>query len=987
MRFKVAALLILLLSTTGMVLAQETTGTITGRVVDAQGLAVPGVTVTATGPQGSKAAVTEADGRFSLRFLTPGAYEVQAQLQGFKTFDQANINVSLGQTVDLAVKLEVGGLTETVRVEATAPVVDTKSTTTGAVLSNELFDRVPVGRRLSDTLYLAPGVSSSNTLGSQNPSVSGGSGLENQYVVDGVNITNGGYGALGSFSITYGSLGNATPFDFIKEVQVKTGGYEAEFGQSTGGVVNVVTKSGSNDLRGSLFAYTRPEKTEGTWTIVQTPNGTVQSVGSHAYDGGVEGGGPIMKDRLFFFGAVDPSRDVRTYQAPAGFPLLSLGNVDRVRDAWPYSAKATYQVNGNHRLDASFFGDPTTGLSGPQRASAMLGTTTAQFSTLSYGGHNQTVRYNGVVRSSWLLEAYYARAMNDFTEQPSIDQWQVRDRTVTPNIRSGGLGSYEANNHSISNQYVIKSTNVIAGHEIRYGFEWDNVSWLYNANRTGPTFLAANGQQTTSGAQISIISDPVFGKIYRVDRANLLPPPSTTQDYQDAFIQDTWRVGSRLTINPGLRWEQETMNGTGLTFKLKNNWAPRIGATYDPIGDAKTKIYGNWGRFYARVPNDLAARSLSGELTITRGDYFDVGLTRPVPAGTLAGGVTQHFLTSGSAAGDVIDPNAKMSYINEFVLGVEREVMPNTSVGVRYVYRNIGRILEDIANCPAAAYDLYPAACASVEYILTNPTSATPINPAAIAANPVFAGVKFDDPTHVYHAVEVTLNRRLSNNWSAIASYRWSRLRGNFDGFYRDDNGQSDPAISTLYDFPTNDPTYTQFGAALGYPGDIRFQGDPNGILPLDRPHQIKLFGNYELPFGLNIGIGENLSSGKPLTPLAPHPIYGNGGEIPTAPHGSGIQTTTDGFLTRTPFQSQTDVQAAYIVKINGRRQFTVLVDIFNLFNQQIPYDYDQWTALSFGAPANPNFGTPTSSVPNQVAAGPQIQTPRQIRFGARFSF
>src|SRR6185295_14408412 len=172
-------------------LAQETTGTIRGRIVDAQGLAVPGVTVTATGTQGAKTAVTDSDGRFSIPFLTPGAYSVRAELQGFKAVQQSNVNVSLGQTVDLSsLKMEVGGLSETVQVTASTPVVDIGSTTTGAVLSSDMFSRVPIGRRVSDTLYMAPGVSTSGSAGQANPSISGGSGLENQYVIDGVNVTN-----------------------------------------------------------------------------------------------------------------------------------------------------------------------------------------------------------------------------------------------------------------------------------------------------------------------------------------------------------------------------------------------------------------------------------------------------------------------------------------------------------------------------------------------------------------------------------------------------------------------------------------------------------------------------------------------------------------------------------------------------------------------------------------------------------------------------
>ena len=158
-------------------------------------------------------------------------------------------------------------------------VVDTTSTTTGAVLSADLLQRVPVGRRFTDALYLAPGVSSSGSAGTANPSMSGSTGLDNLYVVDGVNITNTGYGAVGSYSIIFGSLGTGTPFDFVQEVQVKTGGYEAEFGQSMGGVVNVVTKSGTNDLRGSVFGYFQPAELEGGYKIFESPNGTVNTVG------------------------------------------------------------------------------------------------------------------------------------------------------------------------------------------------------------------------------------------------------------------------------------------------------------------------------------------------------------------------------------------------------------------------------------------------------------------------------------------------------------------------------------------------------------------------------------------------------------------------------------------------------------------------------------------------------------------------------------
>ena len=286
------ALAFLAASATG-VLAQETTGTITGRVIDPQGLVVPGATITVSGPQGPSVVVSDSSGRFTAPFLTPGTYTVRAELQGFRPHELKNVEVRLAQTVDMDLALTVDALTDTVVVVQTVPVIDTTSTTAGVNLDVETLNRIPVGRRFSDTLYISPGVSSSGGAGAANPSVSGASGLENLYVVDGINITNQGFGALGSYSIVFGSLGNGTPYDFIKEVDVKTGGFEAEFGQSTGGVIHVITKSGSNTLRGSVFGYTRPDALEAAFTQIQTPNGTVNTIGAEAGDAQAASAGDV----------------------------------------------------------------------------------------------------------------------------------------------------------------------------------------------------------------------------------------------------------------------------------------------------------------------------------------------------------------------------------------------------------------------------------------------------------------------------------------------------------------------------------------------------------------------------------------------------------------------------------------------------------------------------------------------------------------------
>ena len=732
--------------------------------------------------------------------------------------EQQGVIASLGQTVSLILQMQVGGVTETLVVTASAPLVDTQSTTAGAILPNELFSRVPVGRRVTDTLYLAPGVSSTSVGGGPsgesraNPSLAGSSGLDNLYVIDGVNITNTGYGAIGSYSIVFGSLGQATPFDFVKEVQVKTGSYEAEYGQSIGGVVNVVTKSGSNNLRGSLFGYSRPSGLEGKWKELQTANGAVNTTKTQMSDVGVEGGFPIVQDRLFGFGAINPAWETRTFTAPDRFPLQSLGDVDRERQTLSYSAKLTWQATNTHRVDASFFSDPSEGDIGAQRSAALKAETTSQFSALEYGGHNQTVRYDAVVSNHWLMEASFARAYTNLAEIPSVSEWNVRDRRVTPNVITGGVGFFETND-GVNLQYEVKSTNIFGGHQLKYGFLYEDVEWNQGSN-------------------------------------------------------------------------------------------------------GRSKLFANYGRFFARVPNDLAARALSADEGIARGDYFDANLTQPVPEGVLAAGVTRHFILAGAHPSQ-IDPDARLSYKDEFVLGYEWEAMPNTSVGLRYIFRTVGRALEDVALFPMVGYDLGHPDAGGVEYIMTNPTSSFPTLAPEL-------GAKHEDPIHNYNAIELTANRRLADNWMLISSYHWSRLHGSYEGFFREDNGQSDPALTSLYDFPTNDPSYTAIGVPqFGYQGDIRFLGKlSEGPLPLDRPHQVKVFGNYTFDMGLNFGVGLNLSSGKPLTALAANPAYTNDGEIPLGRRGSDIQTA-DGFKKRTPFESQVDLQASYGFELADTRRVT----------------------------------------------------------------
>jgi hypothetical protein len=493
----------------------------------------------------------------------------------------------------------------------------------------------------------------------------------------------------------------------------------------------------------------------------------------------------------------------------------------------------------------------------------------------------------------------------------------------------------------------------------------------------------------------------VFGRIYRVTRANYDEGRVTSQKYLSLFLQDTWQMGSRLTVRPGLRWERQRLVGTdnpGLChegdsrpgagdgsgavlpceYTFDNNWSPRLGATYDIKGNGKSKIFASWGRFYAKIPNDLAARALSADSGVARADYFDEALTRPIPNGVLAGGQTQHLVLAGSAA-SIIDPEAKSTYSQEFAGGIEVEVFRNVNVGVRYIHRSLASIVEDWQPAPVVAFDLGCPGAESVEYLLANIGPNLPgFSCAGVPA------ASFETPEHKYDSVELTANKTFADNWGLMASYRWSKLQGNFEGFFRNDNGQSDPAISSLFDFPTNDPSYTQIGGPrFGYRGDIRYLGCTLGCgdLPNDRTHQVKIYANRSIA-ALNLGLGFNAGSGRPLTPLAANPQYDSGGEIPEAVRGSGIQTV-DGFMKRTPAEVTVDVHADYSIRF-GERRVVLLADTFNLLNRRSPTNYDNWTQRSFSGGENLNFGQPVNG---GNSAFPSYQSPRQIRLGARFEW
>jgi carboxypeptidase family protein/TonB-dependent receptor-like protein len=1000
---RLAASVLAGMAVSSTVLAQETTtGSIAGRIVDPQGAVVPEAKVTLRSGQGARSLATDEHGQFLAPYLTPGLYAVRVERSGFKPLEQRDVRVRLGQRVELDYTLSVGAREELVDVTAPAPVVDTRSTTAGGVLDSDELLRLPIPRRLTSTLYMIPGVSSSSGTGDANPSIAGASGLDNQYVVDGVNITNPGFGGIGVYNRVFGSLGTGVTTDFIQETQVKTAGFEAEYGQATGGVVNVITRSGSNALHGSLFGYVRPAGLEGGWRQQQTEAGQVNTTRSRDLDVGISVGGPLLKDRLFLFGAFNPQYETRTLIAPEGFPLRSLGEVDRKRRSLSYAGKLTWQLEAQHRLDLTAFGDPSHGDPGPQRPDALLAEDADRFSELrTYGGHNQALRYSGVLDPKWWLEVTAALARTRHEEVASVDEWRVTDVSVVPSVLSGGLGRYAAGTEGRNAQLALKSTHVLGGgaHELRYGIQLEDIEFTALPKRTGPSFTFPDGIPSRTGVTVTARPDPVYGRIYTAE-GNRGDPAATTQQYLSGFAQDTWRVGSRLTLRPGIRWERQRIAGgrplcysdesavgagdgtpgseINCEYTWTNNWGPRLGATFDVTGRGRSKLYVSWGRYYAKIPNDLAVRAMGAEPTASA-DYFDAALTRPVPSGVRARGLTNHFRIASGRPSQFVS-GSRSTYHDERVAGFEIEAAPALSLGVRYVHRRLSRVLEDYSQAQPVLYHLEFAGLDQVTYVIGNiDAGIETIDATSIGVPRAF----FEDPVHTYDAVELTAQKSFTDHWSLFGSYRWSRLRGNYEGFYRADNLGSDPALSSLFDFPTNDPSYTQIGVPqFGYRGDIRYMGTTlgQGPLPNDRTHQLKLYGARAWR-RLTAGLALRAGSGQPLTALAANPAYGEPYDIPETLRGAGFETA-DGFRRRAPAEMLLDLHLDYTIPFGAARRLVLVADVFNLTGDRDPVGYDPGTEVLFGVP-NPDFGTPR----NPADPASPFATPRQVRLGARLEW
>lgn len=1027
-------------------LAQDTTGRVAGTVVDSSKAAIPGATVKLEGGAVNQMAVSDAEGRYTFATIPPGVYKLTTTLSGFTTSVTERVEVRLGQTTAVDVTLSVGGVSEQVTVEASSVRVDTSTTTIQTTVTSQTIDNLPKGVNFGSLLKLSPAARAEPLSGQYQ--IDGASGSENSFVIDGLETSNFRTGVL--------NVNNNLPFEFIQEMSIKTSGFTAEYGGATGGVVSVVTKSGTNQFRGMGGVEFEPS------TLAGDPRGRLNRFRSGTGASFVQVneylndkrddynnyfpvfglGGPILRDRAWFFASYSPQffNETRTTEYfttdPRTRTKTSEETYERTRKSQYFQSRLDVQPANSLRLTGSLTYNPyvedgvfphnqiSLGNTAPSvNFGGSTGILTGNALTSRQGGEQSA--YNFSVGGNWtpssrIIASFRAARgyLNELLNSRSIpDATRFRCINLAPPTGAGcslGFDNLPSGNsqrtEDSSERWTVDSSiaflaDMAGRHEFKVGHQYARV---YNAVDTGYADLGR--VDLSYGYTINDLTgrnDPVSpGAIGAGSLTRFGTIGAAANTANALYFQDRWQPTNRLTINAGVRMEKEDLpsfNGFAppISFGFGDKVVPRLGVAYDLTGDGRTKVFASYNKFQDRLRFELPRGSFGGDFFRT--DYFEIfpnntnydyyTLSRILGSNTdQLGGQCPIVNSTGLSRCQYDfriasnDPNADI-----FTGKVDPDLKPFTQTEwTAGLERDLfaGTLLSVRYTHKQVDHAIedagFPTPEGSEAYIIGNPGEGLH---AEVARE--FGYVKTIKPERVYDALETRLERR-TGNFSFQAAYTYSKLQGNYSGLASsDENGRTSPGVNRFFDLP-----HLGFTAA----------GTPdNGVLATDRPHVFNVNGQYLLNWGgnqsTNFGAFSTFQSGTPQTSFysfyAQAVLYGRND------------------MGRTPMFTNTDLMVSHRVRF-GSRSLAFELNVLNLFDEA-----NVLGLYNLPAGVNPSISTlglPVADEPealNYVLANgivPQFdaylnnpafpqrrdsaygqpnsfQGPRTVRFGVKFNF
>jgi hypothetical protein len=957
-------MLIICIATAGMAFAQLTQeGKITGRVVDSQGIALPGVAVEAASPRlvGKAVTITDANGTFRLMALPSGTFDIVFSLSGFNTLNRKGIYLELSQTLTINVTLDQATVAAQVTVVGQAPLIDVKSTVKGQVMTKETYMSLPRGRSFDSLISTIPGVQNESITGGI--SVDGASGAENVFFVDGADVTD----------FHLGVKGQNVVLELLDEVKVTASGYNAEYGGSMGGVVNVISRAGSNEFHGDIMGF---YENNAQWMqgsardyLRQNPlddylyeyvnNDTLYFNGGkdrdkyNRFEGVFSLGGYIIKNKLWFFGSINTSYDktaaLRDFNLREG-PFSTYQNKN---NGYNGSVKLSAAPFAGFRLSASFLNNFTRyrgaipsivgtddgeyewgqeGMDYPNWTGAL----TADYSIgnallLTYrGGWHRQNENNQQLLPPDSSTYYFAYSNSIYSSDPfyvaNPDLLHVGGYATTWNYFETQKYMTEKISNNLDATYYL---NWMGEHSFKAGVGYAYLHEdVYDASTHPRIWLYPGRTYTGLGFPVGVGADPAspyYGAYgYYYVRGSFTSPYGGVWNIHannySAYVQDSWTIKSRVTVNFGLRAESQyipsmttdtsypSYTGKPVKFDLGQMLAPRLGVVYDVFGNSSLKVFASYGIYYDVMKLYMAELTFGGWKR--KQDYYalqDPDWTTIAESGLLDDAVSQE--AGNTYAGTVdflppsfdrVDPDLKPTAQREISFGAEKKLTDDLSLSVRLVNKHLLRTIEDVG-----VY-VWDGTTLEQQFYVTNPGYGV--------SRPVSEGGLFSDDywrcpkaTREYFGLNISLEKRFSKNWQGGINYTLSRVAGSYSGLASsDEDGRLGPNVEQDYD-----------RWFMGYDalGNIL-----NGPLPQDRPHYLKAYGSYIFPFGLTVGVVAYGRSGLPLTTK----LYYN---------GKYFYPENRADLGRLPFTFWADLYLDYTLKLGDKYRASINLQINNVTN------------------------------------------------------